>query len=287
MTNPPNGFVLFGLAYLKSQYTVNIPLQPLSYTGIHRVISATWNRLGAEEKARVEHEAERADELHMAMVGSHSGGLKGKKIQEKYQNWTGSLSEFWIGIWDRARRAGSLLWTVAVGIQWPSRPERDGGMGYFAERRSKFASRSRSWDGNDRVPRPPDIISPGSPNMSEGDTHLVRRYLFDIGRFVDICCRLAASPIELADYDLVAYSCHVSLLLFIVYTCTQTSNPNNESKNLGFVPSASSPRLAKLKHEVFLTRWPEMYHGSTFGLRFNVARIRPLDFRSATEPLYM
>ncbi|TEB31746.1 hypothetical protein FA13DRAFT_1791485 [Coprinellus micaceus] len=64
-TNPPHGFVLFGFAFIKSQYDVQSGT--LANTAIHRVIVDTWDRLGAEEKARVENEAERADELHMAM----------------------------------------------------------------------------------------------------------------------------------------------------------------------------------------------------------------------------
>ncbi|TEB31743.1 hypothetical protein FA13DRAFT_1732634 [Coprinellus micaceus] len=65
-STPPHSFIIFGLTYLRTQYEAETV--QLGEAGVYAVISDAWNLISPEDRAKIEGDSERAEELHMAML---------------------------------------------------------------------------------------------------------------------------------------------------------------------------------------------------------------------------
>ena len=69
------------------------------------IVMATWASMSCEDRASIGEEAERADELHLAMLGSQKMTMRGEVQKDKYWTFATRMTDFWLQKWTQAQAA--------------------------------------------------------------------------------------------------------------------------------------------------------------------------------------
>jgi hypothetical protein len=102
-SSQPNAFVMYSSGLARAQYScesVNTTDEETS-----KVVLTTWDSFSEEDRAQITQEAERADELHLAMLGSEKMGARGQIQKEKYWSFTARMTDIWFKKWNKAQAA--------------------------------------------------------------------------------------------------------------------------------------------------------------------------------------
>ena len=103
--DPPNAFTLFGSTLVKAQFSTESLV--ISDDMMCEIVTDAWRSLTPDDRSRIEDEAERVEELHLAMLASHSKTTKGPKHRKKYWKFTSRITDFWLERWKEVQGQGA------------------------------------------------------------------------------------------------------------------------------------------------------------------------------------
>ncbi|TEB31755.1 hypothetical protein FA13DRAFT_1844593 [Coprinellus micaceus] len=101
--HPPNAFVAFSSGLRRVLY--NSESAKVTDEETSETPSVTWEALSEEDRPRISEQAGRADELHLAMLGSEETALTGEVQRRKYWSLVVRVPEFWPRKWNEAQAA--------------------------------------------------------------------------------------------------------------------------------------------------------------------------------------
>ena len=79
--DPPNAFILFGSTLVKAQCSTES--LEISDDTMCNIVTNAWRSLSPGDRAKIEDDSERVEELHLAILASQSKTLKGPKHKQK------------------------------------------------------------------------------------------------------------------------------------------------------------------------------------------------------------
>jgi hypothetical protein len=113
--DPPNAFILFGSTLVKAQCSTEA--LEISDEAMCEIVTDAWMSLTPGDRSRIEDEAERVEELHLAMLATQKKASKGPKHRQEYWNFTGRITDFWLGRWKEVQeRVAEHLLVIGKGL---------------------------------------------------------------------------------------------------------------------------------------------------------------------------
>ncbi|KAJ3533124.1 hypothetical protein NMY22_g7462 [Coprinellus aureogranulatus] len=100
---PPNAFIIFTSGLTKARYSS--PSLNMDKKAMTDIVTSTWKNLSPTDRAKIDEDARRAEELHSAMVGSEAKGIGAEAQKQKYWSFADKMVEFWTMKWNEVQAA--------------------------------------------------------------------------------------------------------------------------------------------------------------------------------------